>query len=143
MKILCFLLIVFSSQVLASEKALPIGTFKGINLSLEKNGKIILSQKELHYHDSNLKIKKISPDIYELTISVYLQSTKDSKAVRAIRVDRYKVMWNNRFMGTLINEKAEHKRELSEFLLSNGMLIIKSSVAANGIIETQTYKIDK
>ena len=143
MKLLCFLILIFSTNLFASEKQLPIGIFPGISFSLEKNGVPILSHTDLYYHNSNLKIKKILPDIYELTISVYLQRTKESKALNEIRVDRYKVLWKNQVMGALINKRAEHKRAHSEFLLSKDKLIIKSQVAASGIIETQTYKILK
>ena len=87
-----------------------------------------------------IKIKKISPGIYELAVTVYLQKTQRSKALSDNRVDRYKVIWQTEFMGSLINEKVEYKRELSEFLLSNDKLIIKSQIAANGIIETQYYR---
>ena len=142
-RLLCFLFLFFCTRIFANEKELPIGTFHGIGFSLEKNGVSILSHENLYYHASNLKIKKILPNIYELTTSVYLQKTRGSKALSDNRVDRYKVIWKTKFMGSLINEKVEYKRELSEFLLSNDKLIIKSQLAANGIIETQYYKISQ
>ena len=142
-RILCFLLIVFCTKIFASERELPIGRLHGIGFSLEKNGVSILSHKNFYYHDSNLKIEKISSDIYELTVSVYLQKTQGSKALSDNRVDRYKVIWNTDFMGALINEKNEYKRDQSEFLLSNDTLIIKSQIADSGVIETQSYTIAK
>ena len=46
-------------------------------------------------------------------------------------------------MGTLINEKQEYDKELSEFLLSGDKLIIKSLVPTSGVIEnSQSYKIE-
>ena len=87
MRLLFFLLLVFCTKIFASEKELPIGTFHGIGFSLEKNGVSILSQEDFYYHDAHLKIKKISSDIYELIISVYLQKKKDSKALSDYRVD--------------------------------------------------------
>ena len=39
------------------------------------------------------------------------------------------------------NQKKEHSEELSEFLLSNEKLIIKSEISRNGVIETQSFKI--
>ncbi len=137
----CFLLLVFCTQVFAGERELPIGRFNGIGFSLEKNGISILTHKDFFYHYSNLKIKKISPDIYELTVSVYLQKTQGSKALNDYRVDRYKVVWNTDLMGALINEKITYKRHLSEFLLLNDTLIIKSQTADGGVVETQSYKI--
>ena len=142
-RLLYFLFLFFCTKIFANEKELPIGTFHGIGFSLEKNGVDILTHHDLYYHNSNLKIKKISSDIYELTTSVYLQKTKESKALSDNRVDRYKVIWKTEFWGSLINEKFEHKRELSEFQLSSGKLIIKSQIAANGIIETQYYRINQ
>ena len=136
-----FLLLFFCAKIFANEKQLPIGTFHGIGFSLEKNGVSILSHEKFYYHYSNLKINKISPNIYELTTSVYLQKTQKSKALSENRVDRYKVIWKTEFMGSLINEKVEYKRELSEFKLSNDKLTIKSKISANGIIETQYYRI--
>ena len=44
-------------------------------------------------------------------------------------------------MGTFINEKIEYQKELSEFLLSNDTLIIKSQIADSGVVETQFYRI--
>ena len=140
MRLLCFILLAFCTKTFADERELPIGRFNGIGFSLEKNGVSILSHQDFYYHDSNLKIKKISPDIYELNVTVYLQKTQGSKALNDNRVDRYKVIWKTEFMGSLISEKVEYKRELSEFLLSNDKLIIKSQIAANGIIETQYYR---
>ena len=139
-RLLFFLFLFFCTKIFANEKELPIGTFHGIGFSLEKNGVSILSHENFYYHDSSLKINKISPNIYELTTSVYLQKTQESKALSDNRVDRYKVIWKTEFMGSLINEKVEYKRELSEFLLSNDKLIIKSQIGANGIIETQYYR---
>lgn len=140
-RLLCILFLFFCIEGFANEKKLPIGTFHGIGFSLEKNGVSIFSHENLYYHNSNLKIRKISPDIYELTTSVFLQNTQESKALSDNRVDRYKVIWKNELMGSLINEKVEYKREQSEFLLSGDKLIIKSQIAANGIIETQYYRI--
>ena len=133
----------FCTKIFANEKELPIGTFHGIGFSLEKNAVDILTHHNLYYHNSNLKIKKISPNIYELTTTVYLQKTQESKALSDNRVDRYKVIWKTEFMGSLISEKVEYKRELSEFLLSNDKFIIKSQIADNGIIETQSYRISQ
>ena len=70
-RLLCFLFLFFCTKIFANEKELPIGTFHGIGFSLEKNGVSILSHKNFYYHDSNLKINKISSNIYELTTSVY------------------------------------------------------------------------
>ena len=140
-RILCFLLIVFCTKIYAAERELPIGRLHGIGFSLEKNGVSILSHKNFYYHDSNLKIKKISSDIYELTVSVYLQKTHDSKALSDNRVDRYKVIWNTDEMGALVNEKIEYKRHQTEFLLSHNRFIIKSQIADSGVIETQSYTI--
>ena len=72
-----------------------------------------------------------------------MQKTQGSKALSDNRVDRYKVIWNTDFMGALINEKNEYKRDQSEFLLSNDTLIIKSQIADSGVIETQSYTIAK
>ena len=143
MRLLCFILLVFCTKIFADERKLPIGRFSGIGFSLEKNGVSILSHKDFYYHDSNLKIKKISHDIYELTVTVYLQKTQGSKALNDNRVDRYKVIWKSGLMGTLINEKLAYKRDITEFLLSNDTLIIKSQIADNGIIETQSYRISQ
>ena len=143
MRLLCFILLVFCTKIFADERELPIGRFIGIGFSLEKNGVSILSHKHFYYHDSNLKIKKISPEIYELTVTVYLQKTQGSKALSDDRVDRYKVIWKSDSMGALINEKIEYKRDISEFLLSNDTLIIKSQIADNGVIETQSYRISQ
>ena len=139
-KVLCLLFLFFCTKIFANEKELPIGIFHGIGFSLEKNGISILSHENFYYHDSSLKINKISHNIYELITSVYLQKTQDSKALSDIRVDRYKVVWKTEFMGSLINEKVKYKKALFEFLLSNDKLIIKSQIAANGIIETQYYR---
>ena len=89
-----------------------------------------------------MEIKKISPDIYELTTSVSLQNTQQSKALSDNRVDRYKVIWRSETMGELINERLDYDKELSEFLLLADTFTIKSLVSTSGIIETQTYKIE-
>ena len=130
---------VFSTEIFASERELPIGRFNGIGFSLEKNGVSILSQKDFYYHDSELKIKKISPNIYELTVTVYLQKTQGSKALNDDRVNRYKLISKSDLMETLINEKIEYKKYISEFRLSNDSLIIKSQIADNGVIETRPF----
>ena len=79
MRLLCFILLVFCTKIFADERELPIGRFIGIGFSLEKNGVSILSHKDFYYHDSNLKIKKISPDIYELTVTVICKRHKAQK----------------------------------------------------------------
>ena len=140
-RLLFFLLLFFCTKIFANEKELPIGTFHGIGFSLEKNAVSILSHEHLYYHASTLKINKISSNIYELTRTVYLQKTQESKALSDNRTDIYKVIWKSEFMGSLINEKVEYKKELSEFLLSNDKLIIKSQIGNSGIIETQYYRI--
>ena len=135
-------ILLFFLKSLASAQELPVGTFPSISFSLEKNGTPILTNRDLYYHDAHLKISQISDRIFEFTISIYLQKTKNSKTFRDTRVDRYKVVWNGKNRGILINQKTEHSKELSEFLLSNEKLLIKSEIPRNGIIETHSYKIE-
>ena len=136
-----FVFVIFLKNF-ASAQELPIGTFPAIGFSLEKNGTPILTNRDLYYHDAHLKIRKVADSIFELTISIYLQKTRNSKTIRDTRVDRYKVIWKNKNRGILSNQKKEHSKELSEFLLSNGKLIIKSEISKNGVIETHSYKIE-
>ena len=142
MRFICFLILIFSTNLFASERGLPVGTFPGVSFSLEKNGVSIFSNEDVHYHKSTLQIKKISGHIYEFVVAVYLQDTPKSKALSETRVDRYKVIWKGKNRGSLINERIEYDKELSEFLLLSGNLTIKSLVSTSGIIETQTYKIE-
>ena len=136
-----FVFVIFLKNF-ASAQELPIGTFPAIGFSLEKNGTPILTNRDLYYHDAHLKISQISDRIFEFTISIYLQKTRNSKTFRDTRIDRYKVVWNGKNRGILINQKTEHSKELSEFLLSNEKLLIKSEISRNGIIETHSYKIE-
>ena len=142
MRFICFLILIFSTNLFASERDLPVGTFPGVSFSLDKNGVSIFSNEDVHYHKSTLQIKKISGHIYEFVVAVYLQDTPKSKALSETRVDRYKVIWKGENKGSLINERIEYDKELSEFLLLSGNLTIKSLVSTSGIIETQTYKIE-
>ena len=142
MRFICFLTFIFSTSLFASERELPVGTFSGVSFSLDKNGVSIFSNEDVHYHKSTLQIKKISGHIYEFVVAVYLQDTPKSKALSETRVDRYKVIWKTENMGSLINERIEYDKELSEFILHSGNLTIKSLVSTSGIIETQTYKIE-
>ena len=142
MRLLCFLILIFSTNLFASERELPVGTFPGVNFFLEKNGALIFSKEDVHYHKSTLQIKKISSHVYEFTIAVYLQNTSDAKPLSDTRVDRYKVIWKNETMGILINQRKEYEKEISEFLLLPDNFTIKSLVSNTGVIETQTYKIE-
>ena len=142
MRFIFFLILTFSTNLFASEKVLPVGTFAGVSFSLEKNGVSIFSSEDVHYHKSTLQITKISSLIYEFTIAVYLQNTPNSKAFSDIRIDRYKVIWKSETMGALINQKKQYDKERSEFLLLPTNLTIKSLVSTSGIIETQTYRIE-
>ena len=142
MRFICFLIFIFSTASFASERELPAGTFRGVSFSLEKNGVSILSNKDVHYNKSTLKITKVSSDIYDFTFAVYLQLTPEAKALTDTRIDRYKVIWRSETMGALINQREEHDKELSEFLLLADKFTIKSLVSTSGIIETQTYKIE-
>ena len=142
MRFICFVIFIFSTDLFAGERELPVGTFPGISFSLDKNGVSIFSNEDVHYHKSTLQITKISGHIYEFVVAVYLQDTPKSKALSETRVDRYKVIWKDENKGSLINERIEYDKELSEFLLLSGYLTIKSLVSTSGIIETQTYKIE-
>ena len=142
MRFIWFLIFIFSTASFASERELPAGTFRGVSFSLEKNGVTIFSNKDVHYNKSTLKITKVSSDIYDFTFAVYLQLTPDAKALTDTRIDRYKVIWRSETMGALINQREEHDKELSEFLLLADKFTIKSLVSTSGIIETQTYKIE-
>ena len=142
MRFIWFLIFIFSTASFASERELPAGTFRGVGFSLEKNGVSLLSNKDVHYNKSTLKITKVSSDIYDFTFAVYLQLTPDAKALTDTRIDRYKVIWRSETMGALINQREEHDKELSEFLLLADKFTIKSLVSTSGIIETQTYKIE-
>ena len=142
MRFICFLIFIFSTALFASERQLPAGTFRGVSFSLEKNGVTIFSNKDVHYNKSTLKITKVSSDIYDFTFAVYLQLTPEAKALTDTRIDRYKIIWRNETMGVLINQREEHDKELSEFLLLADKFTIKSLVSTSGIIETQTYKIE-
>ena len=142
MRFIWFLILIFSTASFASERELPAGTFRGVSFSLEKNGVLILSNKDVHYNKSTLKITKVSSDIYDFTFAVYLQLTPEAKALTDTRIDRYKVIWRSKTMGALINQREEHDKELSEFLLLADKFTIKSLVPTSGIIETQTYKIE-
>ena len=142
MRFICFVIFIFSTNLFASERELPVGTFRGISFSLEKNGQAIFSNKDLHYNKSTLQITKVLSDIYDFTFAVYLQHTPESKALTDTRIDRYKVIWKSETMGALINQREEHEKELSEFLLLSDKFTIKSLVSTSGIIETQTYVIE-
>ena len=142
MRFICFLILIFSTDLFASERELPVGTFRGVSFLLEKNGVSILSNKNVHYNKSTLKITKVSSDIYDFTFAVYLQLTPEAKALTDTRIDRYKVIWKSETMGALINQREEYEKELSEFLLLADKFTIKSLVSTSGIIETQTYKIE-
>ena len=142
MRFICFVIFIFSTDLFASERELPVGTFRGISFSLEKNGQAIFSNKDVHYNNSTLQITKVLSDIYDFTFAVYLQHTPESKALTDTRIDRYKVIWKSETMGALINQRKEHEKELSEFLLLSDKFTIKSLVSTSGIIETQTYVIE-
>ncbi len=142
MRFICFLILIFSTSLFANERELPVGTFPGISFSLDKNGVSIFSNEDVHYHKSTLQITKISGHIYEFVVAVYLQDKPKSKALSETRIDRYKVIWKDENKGSLINQRIEYDKELSEFLLLSGNLTIKSLVSTSGIIETQTYKIE-
>ena len=142
MRFLCFLILIFSTDLFAGERELPVGTFRGDSFSLEKNGVLIFSNKDLHFNKSTLQITKVSSHIYDFTVAVYLQYTPDSKPLTDTRIDRYKVIWKSETMGALINQREEYDNELSEFLILADNFTIKSLVSASGIIETQTYKIE-
>ena len=142
MRFICFVIFIFSTDLFASERELPVGTFRGISFSLEKNGQEIFSNKDVHYNKSTLKITKVSSDIYDFTFAVYLQHRPESRALTDTRIDRYKVIWKSETMGALINQREEYDKELSEFLLLADKFTIKSLVSTSGIIETQTYKIE-
>ena len=142
MRFICLLILIFSTKLFAKERELPVGIFPGIGFYLEKNGLSIFSSEDVHYHQSTLEITKISSHIYEFTIDIYLQHTPDSKALSDTRTDRYKVIWRSETMGTLVNERVEYNKELSEFLLLAGNFTIKSLVSKSGVIETQSYKIE-
>ena len=142
MRFICFLIFIFSTALFASERELPAGTFHGVSFSLEKNGVSIFSNKDVHYHKSTLTITKVSSHIYDFTFAVYLQHTNDSMALTDTRIDRYKVIWKSETMGSLINQREEYEKELSQFLLLGNNFTIKSLVSDSSIIETQTYKIE-
>ena len=142
MRFLCFIILFFSTDLFASERELPVGTFRGISFSLEENGEAIFSNKDVHYNKSTLQITKILSDIYDFTFAVYLQHTPESRAITDTRIDRYKVIWKNETMGVLRNQREEYDKELSEFLLLADKFTIKSLVSTSGIIETQTYVIE-
>ena len=142
MRFIWFLIFIFSTASFASERELPAGTFRGVSFSLEKNGVSILSNKDVHYNKSTLKITKVSSDIYDFTFAVYLQLTPEAKALTDTRIDRYKVIWRSETMGALVNQREEYDKELSEYLLLADKFTIKSLVSTSGIIETQTYKIE-
>ena len=142
MRFICFVIFIFSTDLFASERELPVGTFRGISFSLEKNGQAIFSNKDLHYNKSTLQITKVLSDIYDFTFAVYLQHTPESRALTDTRIDRYKVIWKSETMGVLINQREEYEKELSEFLLLSDKFTIKSLVSTSGIIETQTYVIE-
>ena len=142
MRFIGFLILFFSTSLFASERELPVGIFNGVSFSLEKNGVSIFSNEDVYYHNSTLKITKVSSDIYDFTFAVYLQHTNDSMALTDTRIDRYKVIWKSETMGSLINQREEYEKELSQFLLLGNNFIIKSLVSDSSIIETQTYKIE-
>ena len=142
MRFICFLILIFSTDLFASERELPIGTFHGDSFSLEKNGVSVFSNKDVHYNKSTLQITKVSSHVYDFTFAVYLQYTPDSKALTETRIDQYKVIWKSETMGGLVNQREEYDKELTEFLILADNFTIKSLVSTSGIIETQTYKIE-
>ena len=142
MRFICFVIFIFSTNLFASERELPVGTFRGISFSLEKNGQAIFSNKDVHYNKSTLQITKVLSDTYDFTFAVYLQHTPESRALTDTRIDRYKVIWKSETMGALINQREEYEKERSEFLLLSDKFTIKSLVSTSGIIETQTYVIE-
>ena len=45
----CFLISIFSTDLFASVRELPVGTFYSYSFSLEKNGVLIFSNKDIHF----------------------------------------------------------------------------------------------
>ena len=142
MRFICLLILIFHTNLFASERELPVGIFHGVSFLLQKNGVSIFSNKDVHYNKSTLQITKVLSDIYDFTFVVYLQHNPESRALTDTRIDRYKVIWKSETMGALINQREEYDKELSEFLLLADKFTIKSLVSTSGIIETQTYKIE-
>ena len=90
MRFICFLILIFSTSLFASERELPVGTFPGVSFSLDKNGISIFSNEDVHYHKSILQIKKISSNIY-VHLYQYIQSSSEpftEYRVRRIAFDK-------------------------------------------------------
>ena len=58
MRFVCFLILIFSTDLFTGERELPVGTFLGDSFSLEKNGVLIFSNKDLHNNNSTLQLQK-------------------------------------------------------------------------------------
>ena len=71
MRFLCFLILIFSTDLFAGESELEqtLAIF-----SLEKNGVLIFSNKDVHFNKP-LTDTKVSSHIYDFTVAVYLQYT--------------------------------------------------------------------
>ena len=115
MRFICFLILIFSTDLFAGERDLPVGTFRGDSFSLEKNGVSILSNKDVHYNKSTLQITKVSSHIYDFTFAVYLQFTSDSKALTDTRIDRYKVIKKMKTWELLLTKGKNTKRSSLSF----------------------------
>ena len=133
-------LLVLASFSNVSAQIFPEGNYKGTGFSVEKNGKVVFDNSQIHSFKSQLKITKISSDEIKFDVSVKLKPKANAAEISERKQDRFKVIWTTDTSGKLQNLHPRLKSDKTNFSFSNSELMIRTWVARHGVWETQYYK---
>ena len=135
--VLCFGALAMSSASVSAE--IPIGQYTGIGFSVEKNGAVVFSDKNLHSHSAALSIVQNGEQSYEWTLSVEVTKSANSAPVKVTKIDRFLVNLIGESSGELINQNPEYKNDRSIYEVTQGKLTVRSWISRHEAWETHTY----
>lgn len=139
--IILFLTLGFQTSITLANEFL-IGNFKGKSFKVEK-GNRVMTDKNLYSFKSDLLVKEISKNRIEMIINSALQMKKGSPIRKDRRRDKFKIKWDDKTSGSLINESSKYKNDKSKFKISGNILSIRSWIDRNKMYETQVYELTK
>lgn len=136
--ILLSFLITFYAVFSNASEILP-GKYIGTGFSVEKDGKVVFTDKMIHKFDSELIVKKIGGSSYQFTVNAEVQQKPNSKIIKDRRVDKFDALWRSETEGRLINKNPQYSKDECRFSYNDSILQIDCWIARHSAWEKQTY----
>jgi hypothetical protein len=123
-----------------STKGSLLGKYEGVAFTVEKDGLVIFSEKNLYSLKSELSIRKVSENSFEFITQAEMRLKQNTPLKKDMRTDSFILDWTDNLTGAMKNLNSKYEKDKSTFSIDGDMLTVRSWVHRNQLWETQTWR---